>query len=51
MTASWVGVALLALAGFLLGGVVSTWNSSRPTALALGLCAVLAAVGGVTWLL
>lgn len=51
MTGSWVGVALLALAGFLLGGVVSTWRSSRPMAVALGVCAVLAGVGGVAWLL
>ena len=49
--AAWIGVGLLALAGFLLGGVLSTWRTSRPTAVALGLCAALAAAGGVTWLL
>lgn len=51
MIGSWAGVALLALAGFLLGGVVSTWRSSRPMAVALGAGAVLAAAGGIAWLL
>lgn len=51
VTGSWIGVALLALAGFLLGGVVSTWRNSRLLAGALGIAAVLAAAGGVAWLL
>lgn len=51
MITSWAGVALLALAGFLLGGVVSNWRNSRPLAVVLGLCAVLAAAGGIFWLL
>ncbi|MGH3811959.1 MAG: hypothetical protein ACRDUV_05815 [Pseudonocardiaceae bacterium] len=46
-----IGVGLLALAGFLVGGVLSTWRSSRPLALALGVGAVLATAGGVAWLL
>jgi hypothetical protein len=46
-----IGIALLALAGFLLGGVVSTWRTSRSLALALGIGAALATVGGVAWLL
>jgi hypothetical protein len=46
-----IGVGLLALAGFLLGGVVSTWRSSPPLALALGVGAALATAGGVAWLL
>ncbi len=46
-----IGISLLALAGFLLGGVVATWRTSRPLAVALGSCAVLAGVGGVAWLL
>lgn len=46
-----IGVGLLALAGFLLGGVVSTWRSSRSLALALGIGAALATAGGVAWLL
>lgn len=51
MTGSWVGVGLLALAGFLLGGVLSTWRTSRPMSVALGFGAALAATGGVAWLL
>jgi hypothetical protein len=46
-----IGLGLLALAGFLLGGVVSTWRNSRPLAVMLGFCAVLAGAGGVAWLL
>lgn len=51
MTESWIGVGLLALAGFLLGGVVSLWRTSRPVAVALGLGVVLATAGGLAWLL
>ncbi|MDQ4102896.1 MAG: hypothetical protein M3186_04020 [Actinomycetota bacterium] len=46
-----IGVGLLALAGFLLGGVVSTWRTSRPLAVALGIGAGLATAGGIAWLL
>jgi hypothetical protein len=46
-----IGVGLLALAGFLLGGVVSTWHNSRLLAGSLGIGAVLAAAGGLAWLL
>ena len=46
-----IGIALLALAGFLVGGVVSTWRTSRLLALALGVGAALATAGGVAWLL
>ncbi|MGH3906168.1 MAG: hypothetical protein ACRDTE_18595 [Pseudonocardiaceae bacterium] len=51
MTGTWVAVLLLALAGFLLGGTVSTWRTSRAMAVVLGLCAALAATGGIAWLL
>jgi hypothetical protein len=51
VTGSWFGLLLLALAGFLLGGVVSTWRNSRPMALFLTFCAVLAGAGGIAWLL
>lgn len=51
MTGSWIGVLLLGLAGFLLGGVVSLWRSSRGLAVVLGLCAVLAGAGGLAWLM
>jgi hypothetical protein len=48
---TWVGVALLALAGFLLGGVISAWRDSRLLAVVLGLGVALATVGGIAWLL
>jgi hypothetical protein len=47
---SWVGLALLAVAGFLLGGVVSAWRRSRPLAVVLGIGTALAIAGGVAWL-
>lgn len=46
-----VGPLLLALAGFLVGGMVSTWRSSRLLAVLLAIGAALAIVGGVTWML
>ena len=46
-----ISIGLLALAGFLVGGVVTTWRNSRPLALALGVGAALATAGGVVWLL
>ena len=51
MTGAWVGLGLLALAGFLLGGVVSAWRTSRPLAVVLGIGAVLAIASGIAWLL
>ncbi|MGH3936949.1 MAG: hypothetical protein ACRDS1_18520 [Pseudonocardiaceae bacterium] len=45
-----ISVGLLALAGFLLGGVVSTWRNSRPLALALGFGAALATAAAIAWL-
>jgi hypothetical protein len=48
---SWVGVALLAVAGFLLGGVVSVWRTSRLLAGTLGVAAALATAAGIAWLL
>jgi hypothetical protein len=46
----WLGVGLLALAGFLIGGVYSTWKTARFMAVVLGVLAVLAAGGGIAWL-
>jgi len=48
---SWVGVALLAVAGFLLGGMVSAWRTSRILAGTLGVAAALATAAGIAWLL
>lgn len=47
----WVGVLLLGVAGFLVGGVYTTWKNSRGLAVALGAGALLAAGGGVAWLI
>lgn len=44
-------VLLFTLAGFLIGGAYTTWKTARPLAVALGVCAVLAALGAVLWLL
>ncbi|SFQ36136.1 hypothetical protein SAMN05421810_106288 [Amycolatopsis arida] len=45
-----VPLLLFALAGFLLGGVYSTWKRSRPLAVTLGVAAALAVGGAVAWL-
>jgi hypothetical protein len=42
-------ILLLALAGFLIGGVYTTWKTARTTAIALLVAAVLAAAGAVAW--
>lgn len=43
-------VLLLALAGFLIGGVYSTWKTARVLAVLLAVGAVIAAGGAVAWL-
>ncbi|MFL6143489.1 MAG: hypothetical protein ACJ72N_16685 [Labedaea sp.] len=43
-------ILLLALAGFLLGGVYTTWKSTRRLAVVLLVLAVLAAGGALAWL-
>jgi hypothetical protein len=48
---SWVGIALLGVAGFLLGGVTSIWGSSRLLAGVFGIAAALATAAGIVWLL
>jgi hypothetical protein len=48
---TWVGPVLLALAGFLFGGVVSAWRRSRSLAVVLGIGTVLAIASTVPWLL
>lgn len=48
---SWVGVVLLAVAGFLLGGVTAVWRTSRLLAGTLGIAAALATAAGIAWLL
>ncbi|TCP47972.1 hypothetical protein EV191_111177 [Tamaricihabitans halophyticus] len=43
-------IGLLALAGFLVGGVYSTWKTAKLVAIVLALLALLAAGGAITWL-
>jgi hypothetical protein len=43
-------IGLLAVAGFLLGGVYSTWKTAKVLAVILGLAAALAAGGAIVWL-
>lgn len=45
-----VAVLLLAVAGFLAGGVYSTWKTIKWLAIVLGLAMVLAVAGAVFWL-
>lgn len=42
---------LLALAGFFVGGVYAMWKTAKVFAIVLGVLAVVAAVGGILWLL
>ncbi|WP_280398264.1 hypothetical protein [Nocardia carnea] len=51
MSTDVAAVLLFALAGFLIGGAYTTWKNTRPLAISLAVCAVLAAVGAVLWLL
>jgi hypothetical protein len=44
-----VGVLLLALGGFLVGGVWSTWKTAKFLAVVLGIAAVLAIGGAIFW--
>lgn len=49
MSKDLVGIALLALAGFLIGGVYSAWKTAKVMATVLGIGALLAIGGGVAW--
>jgi hypothetical protein len=42
-------VLLLAVAGFLVGGVYTTWKTAKVTATVLGVAALLAIGGAVAW--
>jgi hypothetical protein len=44
-----VGVLLLALGGFLVGGVYSTWKTAKFMAAVLGVAALLAIGGAIFW--
>jgi hypothetical protein len=43
-------IGLVAVAGFLLGGVYSTWKTARLLAVLLGVAAALAIGGAIVWL-
>jgi hypothetical protein len=43
-------IGLVAVAGFLLGGVYATWKTARFLAVLLGLAAALAIGGAIVWL-
>ena len=45
-----VAVLLLALAGFLIGGVYATWKTAKLLAVIVGIGAVLAIGGAIVWL-
>ncbi|MGW3959848.1 hypothetical protein ACWED2_08485 [Amycolatopsis sp. NPDC005003] len=49
MNSGVVGVLLLALGGFLVGGVWSTWKTAKFMAVVLGIAAVLAIGGAIFW--
>jgi hypothetical protein len=49
---NWTAIALIALGGFLIGGVISLWRQdAKPPAVICGVFAAAAIVGGVLWLL
>ncbi|MBN6041733.1 hypothetical protein [Amycolatopsis sp. 195334CR] len=50
MPKEFIVVGLLALAGFLIGGVYSTWKTAKVLAVLLGVGAVLAVGGAIAWL-
>ncbi|GAA3863980.1 hypothetical protein GCM10022243_33000 [Saccharothrix violaceirubra] len=51
MTKTLVVIGLLALAGFLAGGVYATWKTTRGLAIALAVLVVVALGGAVAWYL
>lgn len=49
MGKEWIWVGLVAVAGFLLGGVYSAWKTSKIMAGVLFVLVLLAAGGAVAW--
>ena len=43
-------IVLIAVAGFLIGGVYSTYKTAKLLAVILGICAVVAVGGAVVWM-
>lgn len=50
MPKEYVVIGLLALAGFLIGGVYSTWRTARVLSVVLGVLALVAVGGAIAWL-
>jgi hypothetical protein len=50
MSKEFVVIGLIAVAGFLLGGVYSTWKTARLLAIVLGIAAAVAVGGAIVWL-
>jgi hypothetical protein len=46
-----VVIGLIALAGFLAGGVYSTYKTAKVLAVVLALCAAVAVGGAVVWMM
>ena len=44
-----IGILLLALAGFLIGGVYATWKTAKLFATALGVATLVAIGAAVAW--
>lgn len=42
-------ILMLALAGFLIGGVYSTWKTARVAAIVLAVLAAMAVGGAIAW--
>ena len=51
MSKEFIVIGLLAVAGFLVGGVYSTYKTAKGLAMILGVCAVLAIGGAVVWMI
>jgi hypothetical protein len=45
-----VVIGLIAVAGFLAGGVYSTYKTAKVLAVILGICAAIAVGGAVVWM-
>ena len=50
MSKEFVVIGLLAVAGFLLGGVYSTYKTAKGLAILLGAAAAMAVGGAIVWL-
>lgn len=49
MDSTTVGILLIALAGFLIGGVYSTWKTAKALAMVLGAGVLLSVGGAIAW--